>query len=386
MQKKKILVFINYFGKKSETFISDEIDFLSKQDSIDFSVLHYGSSMPEKNIAGVSMPLSPMRRWTQSITKLNVSVLKSLKYKNGLNGSLAFFIAFFKKNHFDTIYCHFGTNGKIVAQLKELGVIPSQTKVVVRFHGLDMLFSKYPVGYYDVLNKYASKIIVGSDYAYKVLLDYKIEKKSLTKLPVGIKRQNISSTEFGNSHKPVTIISIGRLIELKGHLISLEIARELDRLGLDFFYTIIGDGPQYNQICETIQKYNLQARVEVIRGLEHTKVLEKLQASQIYLYPGIKDASGRVETQGLANLEAMAKGLVIVASDVGGVPDYVKSDKTGFLCQPGMVQEFVKKLAWVMNEYCSDEIEKIRQNAIEIVLKNYCQEALNDMLLDILKD
>ena len=40
MQKKRILVFINYFGKKSETFISDEIEFLSSQKDIDF-ICHF---------------------------------------------------------------------------------------------------------------------------------------------------------------------------------------------------------------------------------------------------------------------------------------------------------------------------------------------------------
>lgn len=115
-------------------------------------------------------------------------------------------------------------------------------------------------------------------------------------------------------------------------------------------------------------------------------VLHLLKKSQIYLYPGIRDQTGRAETQGLANLEAMANGLVILASNIGGVPDYVLPNKTGFLCEPGNVDQFVEKLQWIMQNYSSDEIVKIRKNAITEVENNYCQEKLNEKLLNLLID
>lgn len=384
--KERLLVFINYFGKTSETFIADEIEFLSKQDAIDLSVLHYGSSIPKKNIAGLSMPSSLMKRLRKAPQKLNISALKSLKYKNGLNGSLSYLIAFFKKNQFDTIYCHFGTNGKLIAQLKAIGVIPSQTKIIVRFHGLDMLFSKYPIGFYDILNKYTSKIIVGSEYAFSTLLSYNINKELLVKLPVGIKKENISVKSSLLLSNPCQIISVGRLIDLKGHFQALDIVKLLRDQNIDFKFTIIGDGPLYSSISEKIKEYKLEQKVELIQSLTHKEVLERLETSHIYLYAGIKDNSGRVEAQGLANLESMAKGLVIVASDIGGVSDYVLTDKTGFLCQAESIQEFVKKLTLVIREFSSEEIKQIRQNAIEIVSDNYCQENLNKELIKLLID
>lgn len=386
MQKKKILVFINYFGKKSETFISDEIEFLSSQKDIDLTILHYGKDVPEKKVIGLYFESNFIKRWLKAVRKFDVKMFAALRYKNGLNGSLVSLIPFFKENRFDTIYCHFGTNGKLIAELKELKVIPIETKLVVRFHGLDMNFTQYPVGFYDILNSYADEILLGSQFAYKDLRTYRLNKETLNKLPVGIMRKNISKEISDFQPEQFNIISVGRLIELKGYLVALDIINEINKRSINFTYTIIGDGPQYDILSEVIERYTLQNKVKIIKGLNHANVLHLLKKSQVYLYPGIRDQTGRAETQGLANLEAMANGLVIVASDIGGVPDYVVHNKTGFLCEPGNVDQFVEKLLWIMQNYSSDEIVKARQNAITEVENNYCQEKLNEKLLYLLID
>lgn len=353
------------------------------ESKIDLDVLHYGK---EKNgILGLDLPSSALQRHLKNPLKFSFSFFKSLKYKNGVNGSLAYLINFFKNRKYDVIYCHFGTNGKLIAQLKSIGVIPSKTKIIVRFHGLDMLFSKYPVGYYKIMNQYVDKIIVGSNYAFNDLIKYNVRKDLLFKFPVGIKKVNFTSSTKLPVSDVIKIVSIGRLVEFKGHLQALKILRELNAKGTNFLYTIIGDGPQYSQICEMIQQYDLKSKVQVIKKLEHSKVIEQLQQSQIYLYPGIVDQNGRAETQGLANLEAMAQGLVFIGSNIGGVPDYVLSEHTGFLCEPNNVNEFADKLQWVIENYQSDTVMKVREKAVVFVKANYCQENLNENLLSLLK-
>lgn len=384
MSRKKVLVFINYYGKKSETFISDEIEFLSSQKDVEVTILHYGKDITEKKVTGLYFESNFIKRWLKAVRKFDVKMFAALRYKNGLNGSLVSLIPFFKENRFDTIYCHFGTNGKLIAELKELKVIPKETKLVVRFHGLDMNFTQYPVGFYDILNSYADEILLGSQFAYKDLRTYRLNKEKLNHLSVGIRRKNISKEISDFQLEQFNIISVGRLVEFKGYMVALDIINEINKRSINFTYTIIGDGPQYDILSEVIERYTLQNKVKIIKSLDHANVLDILQKSQIYLYPGIRDQTGRAETQGLANLEAMANGLVIVASDIGGVPDYVVHNKTGFLCEPGNVDQFVEKLLWIMQNYSSDEIVKVRQNAITEVENNYCQEKLNEKLLKLL--
>lgn len=382
---KRVLVFINYYGKQSETFISDEIEFLSHQKNIDLEILHYGKEIKEKNVKGLNMPSSFSKRLKRNLLHFSISFLKSLKYKNGKNGSLAYLIDFFRKNKYDVIYCHFGTNGKLIAELKELGIISNKTKLVVRFHGLDMVFEKYPIGYYDLLNIEANYILAGSNYAINDLKKYNIKSELITKLSVGLMQSNIVDVNEHNKNLGVfKIISVGRLVNFKGHLEAIEIMKKLKERQLSFKYTIIGNGPLLVPLQEKISLYNLKGEVEIIQGLKHTETLEKIRNSHLYLYPGKVDANGRAETQGLANLEAMANGVITIASNVGGVPDYVIDQKTGFLCEPENIGQFVEKINWIMGNYNSEELLKIRKNAVKMVEENYCQEDLNQKLLKIL--
>lgn len=72
MQKKKILVFINYFGKKSETFISDEIEFLSSQKDVDVTILHYGKDITEKKVTGLYFESNFTKRWLKAVRKFDL--------------------------------------------------------------------------------------------------------------------------------------------------------------------------------------------------------------------------------------------------------------------------------------------------------------------------
>ncbi len=180
------------------------------------------------------------------------------------------------------------------------------------------------------------------------------------------------------------ILSVGRLISLKGHILAIEIIRLFHKHTTNFQYTIVGEGPLKNELELLIRKYNLKDYVKIIPKLNHEKVLELVENSHVYLYPGIVDKEGRAETQGLANLEAMAKGVIILASDVGGVTDYVIDGKTGFLCESGNVESFVNKLQWIIENYHTDQMTQIRESAIDMVKSHYCQEELNKKLLELL--
>lgn len=383
--RKKVLVFINYYGKNSEPFITDEIEYLSNQENIDLKILHYGGDLPEKNVKGLNMPSSLLPRLIKNPTLLSFNYLKSLKYKNGQNASLGYLINFFRKNHYDTIYCHFGTNGKLIAELKSIGVISNKTQLIIRFHGLDIAFEKYPKGFYKILNKYSSQILTGSSFGRQELLKHEIFDKLIRIIPVGVEKKNIRervNNQFISG--TVRIISVGRLIMLKGHLEAIEIMRRMKEENIDFRYLIIGKGPLLNEVQRKIEEYELNQNITIIEGLNHNETLREVENSHIYLYPGKKDQKGRVETQGLANAEAMGLGLLVIASSVGGIPDYIKHNETGYLCKPGSVEEFVEKIKWVIENYDSDKVLEIRNNALKMVRENYCQEKLNKELLSFL--
>ncbi|TDX84095.1 glycosyltransferase [Epilithonimonas xixisoli] len=381
--EKKVLVFMNYYGKSSETFIADELQFLFTKSEISLEILHYGKS--NDRISGLDMPTSTLKRFVQNPAKFSLYYFKSLKFKNGLNGSLGYLINFFRERKFDTIYCHFGTNGKLIAQLKAIGVIPKTTKLIIRFHGLDMNFEKYNIGFYKILRTHADIVLYGTQMAKSKLSKYGLTRQ-LVKLPVGISRNNIVSiknlSNYGICIGDFKVLSVGRFIELKGHRLAVDILSKLNDDNVKF--EIIGDGPLFSEIANYIKLKKIDKKINLLGMKNHHEVISELQNSITYLYSGVYDSEGRCENQATSVLEAMAQGKIVLSSALGGIPDYLIDNVNGFLCEPGNVNQFVDKLRWIVQNYTSNEMLEIRKNAIITVQSSYCQENLNEKLLKLL--
>jgi glycosyltransferase involved in cell wall biosynthesis len=119
---------------------------------------------------------------------------------------------------------------------------------------------------------------------------------------------------------PPTIAAIGRLRYPKDFPTLLE---ALARVSEPFRAVIVGDGPDRSVLEEAIARRGLAGRVELL-GDRHD-VADILAGSDLFLL------SSRSEGLPMSILEAMAAGLPVVASDVGGVSEAVVDGETGLL-------------------------------------------------------
>lgn len=98
---------------------------------------------------------------------------------------------------------------------------------------------------------------------------------------------------------------------------------ELDMTDL----TIIGSGPLESQLRALIAQVASNTTL-VTRGFPHQQVPHVLQSYDYFVAPS------RNETQGLAMCEAMSCGLPVVATRVGGIPEFVRDGIDGYLVPP----------------------------------------------------
>lgn len=118
-----------------------------------------------------------------------------------------------------------------------------------------------------------------------------------------------------------TLLSVGHLIERKGHHLVIEALRELPELAL----VLAGDGPEETALRALVEQWSLQDRVVFAGRLDQASLRERYQAADALVL-----ASSR---EGWANvlLESMACGTPVVATPVDGTPEVVAAAAAGQL-------------------------------------------------------
>ncbi len=121
-----------------------------------------------------------------------------------------------------------------------------------------------------------------------------------------------------------TLVSVGALIDRKGHHRTIEAMRQLPGYGL----LIAGEGPERVRLTGLIAQHDLTDRVRLLGPLPHAELPALYGAADASLL-----ASSR---EGWANvlLEAMACGTPVVASAIWGNPEVVRAPAAGVIYQP----------------------------------------------------
>jgi glycosyltransferase involved in cell wall biosynthesis len=171
----------------------------------------------------------------------------------------------------------------------------------------------------------------------------------LAEFPV---RDNVSTgpTRFG---------VLARLHSANGHRWLLDGLKQLEaRVPAPWTCEFAGDGPELIDLRNRVHAMGLATRVMFVGHRSDASCF--LRSLHAYIHPSL--------VSGMPNavLEAMASGLPVIATAVGGTPEAVQHGSTGWLVTPGDVQEFVKHAAYVtQNRDAATEMGRRARRRIE---------------------
>jgi colanic acid/amylovoran biosynthesis glycosyltransferase len=168
----------------------------------------------------------------------------------------------------------------------------------------------------------------------------------------------------------LNLVSVGRLINLKGHRYAIKAVKILKDKGVDLNYNIIGDGPDYKKLKKLIIEENLCDIVK-LRGIKNKSDIRKYyDKADIFLFPStFCDKTGRCEAFGVASIEAQAMGLPVIGFNSGGFPETIIEGATGFSVEDRNIVEFASKIAYLNNNPLI--LFKMRNNAITNISNNF---------------
>lgn len=192
----------------------------------------------------------------------------------------------------------------------------------------------------------ARAIVAVSDFGVRFLEEkYPAGAARVKRIYNGIDLEQFGHADFSGA--PPTIVSIGRLIEKKGFQDLIEACRLLSGRGMQFRCKIIGEGPLESALRRQVAGAGLTNAVELTGPLPQGEVIRQLARSALFVLPCVAEAGGGMDNLPTVVLEAMATGLPVVSTAIGGVPEMVQDSITGLLVpehQPVALADAISRL------------------------------------------
>ncbi len=140
------------------------------------------------------------------------------------------------------------------------------------------------------------------------------------------------------------ILCVGRLVEKKGISVLIQALAELREMGIKPKLTIIGDGPETENLKNLVSQKKLETQVIFLGAISNTDLPAYYQQASIFVLPSIISKDGDQEGLGLVSVEAMACGCPVIASALPAVKDVVSHEQDGLLVEPGSASELAKAI------------------------------------------
>jgi colanic acid/amylovoran biosynthesis glycosyltransferase len=250
----------------------------------------------------------------------------------------------------DVLHAHFGPNARRFMFARAQAEAP----LVVTFHGYD--FSSEPArqgaSMYARLFEVADAVTVNCGHAGNRLesLGCPPDKLRTLRLPV-----DVATLPFRERARvtgdTLRFLTVGRLVEKKGHEIALRAIAHARRSLPDFYYDIVGDGPLAGRLASLVGELGLGDVVCLHGARDSTYVRRLLASAHVFVLASTTAADGDQEGTPVVLMEAQACGLPVVSTLHSGIPEVVIDGGSGLLVPEGDERALAEAVLRIVREH-----------------------------------
>ncbi len=184
---------------------------------------------------------------------------------------------------------------------------------------------------------------------------------------VDIVKFRIQKSEIRNEAQK-TIITISRLVSKNGIDILIRAVAEAKKQLPDLRCRIIGDGPEAGKLKSLVYDLGLGETIEFLGAISHKELPRYLREADVFVRPS------RSEGMGNAFVEALAAGVPVIGTQVGGITDIIEDKKTGLFARVEDPHDLAEKIVML----CVDEAlqQKIIYEGGRIVEERFSWDAI----------
>jgi len=254
----------------------------------------------------------------------------------------------------------------------------NNSKYVIGIHNGDL--KKINRRRYKQIFDFSDKIACRSQAIKKRFLQSfpEYEKKVFT-ANSGIDKKYIENYDFFKSKiekwdkkENINIITVSSLVKVKNIDVNIRVLSKLKNY--NWTYDIIGNGEEINYLKKLTKNYDLEDRIIFHGLLKRDEAINMMKKSDIFLMVSAP------ETFGLAYLEAMAKGNIVIGTKGWGIDGIVKNKVNGYLSRPRDEQNLFDILKEAFN-LDNSKVEKILLNTYKTI-NEYTEEKMAKKYLE----
>ena len=252
----------------------------------------------------------------------------------------ACYAAMLERRSVEHIHVHHGYFGSWVAMVaaRLLDIPFSMT-----LYGSDLLLHG---AYLDTKLERCAFCLTISEFNLQYILKHypkvKPEKLAVVRLGVDVLEREGAAVER-TKDAPLILLAVGRLHPVKNHAFLVQACSELLARSVNFQCFIVGEGSERAHLESMI------ARSGLIRHVHLLGYVSQEKRDSLYDEADIVVLTSRSEGIPVVLMEAMSRGKVVLAPAVTGIPELVVEGKTGFLYEPGVIDDFVAHILLVQS-------------------------------------
>jgi len=235
-----------------------------------------------------------------------------------------------KKKNYNLIHAWFGIPCGFVAMLLKKPYIVALRGSDVpfynpRFKSLD----KYFFQHLSELIWKKAKAVIANSQGLKELAQKTAPNQKIKVIYNGVDINEFKPPKTKEKSKNLRILCVARLIKRKGIDYLIKALGELKNQ--NFILTIIGDGDEKKNLIDQAKKLKINNKIKFLGSVPHSEIIKYYQQNDLFILPSLNE--------GMSNtiLEAMACGLPIVTTNVGGSKELIKNN--GFIVKPRKIEE-----------------------------------------------
>ena len=274
----------------------------------------------------------------------------------------AYYAVLMNERGIQHIHVHHGYFSSWIALVaaRFLGIPFSMT-----LHGSDLLVH---ASYMETKLRECAFCLTISDFNRRHILAHyptvAAQKVLVQRLGVEIPVQTTPGIELSSGRLPV-LLAVGRLHAVKNHTFLLEACCQLRKAGMRFRCVIVGEGPERAKLEHLVRKLQLSDSVMLTGYVPRSKMESYYERADLVVL------TSHSEGIPLVLMEAMARGKIVLAPSITGIPELVVDGRTGFLYTPGNPDEFVERVKQICRSL--NALQTVKDNARAHVKRNFNQ-------------